>query len=133
MAKYWLGRWALVVSMAVAAGCGADTDQGAETGAEGHATEDQATGTSGAGSAGDVTSYQPDNTHGTLRAKLENTMKNEFGPDKYDIYFDVADDGNVTINGRVDTDAEKKRVEMLTSATQGVVGVVNNLEVGPER
>lgn len=74
--------------------------------------------------------YQPDNTHGSLRANLENIMRREFGAaDQFNINFDIGDNGAVAIKGRVDTQEQKERVETLVRSTQGVVDVVNNLEV----
>jgi osmotically-inducible protein OsmY len=97
---------------------------------------EQAVGTSGRVlnelTVDDPAYYQPDNTQGSLEAALENAMTREFGADEQ-INFEVADNGAVRIKGRVATEAEKARAEAMTRSTQGVIDVVNDLEVGPQQ
>ena len=72
-----------------------------------------------------------DDFDGAIEKNLDNRVDLDPGLKDQDITFD-ANNGVVTITGRVDTAAEKARVESMVKAESGVHDVVNTLAIGPK-
>lgn len=64
----------------------------------------------------------------TAKVKAKLTADPEVNPFRIDV---DAVDGRVTLNGKVRTEAQRREAEELARGTEGVVEVVNLLEVGP--
>ena len=71
-----------------------------------------------------------DDLDGGIETRLENRIELDPALKDRSISFD-ANNGVVTITGRVDNAAEKERVETMTRTEDGVRDVTNALEVGP--
>ena len=71
-----------------------------------------------------------DDFDGGIETRLENRIELDPALKDRSISFD-ANNGVVTITGRVDNAAEKERVETMARTEDGVRDVTNALEVGP--
>jgi hyperosmotically inducible protein len=72
-----------------------------------------------------------DDLDGGLERKLSNTIELDAALKDRDVTFD-ANNGVVTITGRVASAAEKQRIEQMARGEAGVRDVVNSLEVGEQ-
>jgi len=72
-----------------------------------------------------------DDMDNAIRKELNAKVNNDRTLEDRDINFDV-NNGVVTVNGRVRTDAEKRQVAELTRSTANVKDVVNVLEIDPK-
>ena len=64
----------------------------------------------------------------TAKVKAKLTADPEINPFQIDV--DTVD-GKVTLTGKVTTERQREEAEHLARGTEGVLDVVNNLEVGP--